>query len=1226
MEPATALQARTPQPSGDRQQCARYEGLLAAGRAQMKVRQVLRALMRREDTSPIPLGGLLTTRTARDGWQDWLAQALAEADAQTLLARHPRADALQDGFSVGAYLALNNDVADAIQTPIQAVFHYIEFGIPEGRNGTADTWNPSFVSQVHGISLPPHLSAPDVACALAGLGIPPQNITLCERDLWLSLGLYGPSLTHIFHHEAYLAAVDVAGLPLPAPDRLSCLRHFAQTGLDAGLPAHPDHTLDPAFYSASLAAIPLQGTPSLRHWARIGLRHGAPANAQAAAQTAYGIHLPASVPLRSAKHLADVISRPEQFTRTLDASSPEIRRFLVDLAHLKRDQGDAASAEMLLTHALKSAPKDPRAALELADLIHGSSKITREIALREIPPANFDSGSNRVTLAELSLRQADFAKALTYASTLPASAQSDVALRRRAHAVGRAVFDTLWTDLPKHLADLGLPKVQSLLAEALTLYAPPPDLLPRSGAITRVAILANDDLYQCKLYRADQKADQLRAHGLHVRTYLQSRDLAALHADLAQFDAVIFQRTPAFPHIVDIMVDAARQGLTTFYDIDDLIFDADVFPPPLATYAGQIDKAQHDAIACGVPLFAASARLCEVGIASTDPIRAALAPLTRSGTAFTHENALGSAHMAAMRSAAPRANDKVVIFYGSGTKAHKAEFRDILEPALAHVLQARPGQVEIRLMGDFPDLAHLRADDLDVTVIAPIWDFECYASVLRQADIALSVLSPSASADAKSALKWSEPAMFAIPAIVSPTSVMTAVIKDGITGLIAADTYAFATALLHLIDDPDQRRAMGQAAQTQILHEYALPKMGAALATQMSARRTPAKTKLLVANVFYPPQDIGGATRVVADNVAHLTAHYPDFEIDVLTTLNGGTTAHEVQAVSHSGVRIWAITAADHVIERAMTDPVMDARVEALLDRLTPDIVHIHCVQRMGAGLIDACRRRGIPYVLTLHDGWWISPNQFLLNAEGVSETVDFNDTSGPMPERAQIARRCITDASACLAVSEPFAQLHRDLGLSNVQALSNGVSSLPTRILQPGPPGRVRLGLIGGASRHKGYDILRAALTSHAFKNLDLLIVDNALPPGTQAQEIWNTTPVLRIPRLSQAQVGALDGRFDVLMAPSVWPESFGLVAREALALGLWVVASDRGAMAADITEGINGHVVPVEDHRALAEVLSRIDADTSRYTTAPPAPSLRTAAQQGDDLAALYKQILKK
>jgi hypothetical protein len=40
-----------------------------------------------------------------------------------------------------------------------------------------------------------------------------------------------------------------------------------------------------------------------------------------------------------------------------------------------------------------------------------------------------------------------------------------------------------------------------------------------------------------------------------------------------------------------------------------------------------------------------------------------------------------------------------------------------------------------------------------------------------------------------------------------------------------------------------------------------------------------------------------------------------------------------------------------------------------------------------------------------------------------------------------------------------------------------------------------------------------------------------------------------------------------DVLFAPSIWLESYGLVSREALSAGLWVVAAQTGAMADPIS-----------------------------------------------------------
>jgi glycosyltransferase involved in cell wall biosynthesis len=107
---------------------------------------------------------------------------------------------------------------------------------------------------------------------------------------------------------------------------------------------------------------------------------------------------------------------------------------------------------------------------------------------------------------------------------------------------------------------------------------------------------------------------------------------------------------------------------------------------------------------------------------------------------------------------------------------------------------------------------------------------------------------------------------------------------------------------------------------------------------------------------------------------------------------------------------------------------------------------------------------------------------------------------------------------------------------------------------------------------------------------------------------------------KLPQAEVADLYRDIDVLIAPSVWPESYGLVVREAIKAGCWVVTSDRGALAQDIGPGC-GHVVSVDGYRELQEVLGQIDRNKERYLgPIETAPILRSATDQAIELAALY------
>jgi glycosyltransferase involved in cell wall biosynthesis len=97
------------------------------------------------------------------------------------------------------------------------------------------------------------------------------------------------------------------------------------------------------------------------------------------------------------------------------------------------------------------------------------------------------------------------------------------------------------------------------------------------------------------------------------------------------------------------------------------------------------------------------------------------------------------------------------------------------------------------------------------------------------------------------------------------------------------------------------------------------------------------------------------------------------------------------------------------------------------------------------------------------------------------------------------------------------------------------------------------------------------------------------------------------------------------VLLAPSIGPESFGLVTREALYFGCWVIASDRGSIGACVTEGVNGHIIDVSDASDLIRVLTLIEENPQRYLSPPPAPAaFREASEQGDELARLYKSLI--
>ena len=65
-----------------------------------------------------------------------------------------------------------------------------------------------------------------------------------------------------------------------------------------------------------------------------------------------------------------------------------------------------------------------------------------------------------------------------------------------------------------------------------------------------------------------------------------------------------------------------------------------------------------------------------------------------------------------------------------------------------------------------------------------------------------------------------------------------------------------------------------------------------------------------------------------------------------------------------------------------------------------------------------------------------------------------------------------------------------------------------------------------------------------------------------------------------------------DVLLLPS-WHESFGLVALEAMACGVPVIATDRGGTDEFLDDGVNGFLRAPDDHAGIARAALALAAD---------------------------------
>lgn len=781
-------------------------------------------------------------------------------------------------------------------------------------------------------------------------------------------------------------------------------------------------------------------------------------------------------------------------------------------------------------------------------------------------------------------------------------------------------------------------KANALIDTLFEAYPVPAQPVPETP---RIALVVDPFLPQCVRYRVNQKLEQFKLLQWDV-TCLHWPDITQASFDTLAFaDVVIFYRTPAVYNVMRLMKQCRHAGKAVVYEIDDLVFDTELYPEPLQSYGGLVSADEYMGLTRGAILFGEALQQADYALSSTEPLASRMASQVRKGRAFIHRNGLDIHTQPYLELERPKLSPAPMIFYGTGTKAHNADFDDLVAPALARIMNEFP-EWKLLIAGYLTVPACLAEFEERIVRIGFVSDVDAYTRLLGQAEINIAVLHDNVVNDAKSELKWFEAGALGIPSVVSATRNYRDVAVPDNDVLFANDPDEWYVALRKLVVDPTLRQTIGDNARTAA-RRYAVAEQAQSLKSMFqelavhwndAAGALPGRDKIVITNVFFAPQSIGGATRVVEDNVQILLEQYADrYDIEIFTSDHENPAPYHVQQYGWNGIRVTKVSTPQ---KAGMDWDYNDEKVGAIFDEFLlharPKLVHFHCVQRLTASIVDVTRERGIPYLITAHDAWWISDYQFLVDPKG--NVVDMNQSDlavlsrqtkdlGRTLQRQSFLRKQLNGAKSVLAVSEAFAEIYRINGFTNVSAVRNGVMPHAWVPRTVSVSGKVRIAHIGGMSAHKGYDLFRKALASHDYQNIEAIVVDLSKPYGYRKKETFGKVPVTYIGRVGHDEITELYSLFDVLAAPSIWPESFGLVTREAVAAGCWVIASDIGAIGEDVVLGRNGFVVSAGSLDKLERVFHEIETNPHRYLECNQDRSVRKAEEQVTELLGIYSAI---
>lgn len=392
---------------------------------------------------------------------------------------------------------------------------------------------------------------------------------------------------------------------------------------------------------------------------------------------------------------------------------------------------------------------------------------------------------------------------------------------------------------------------------------------------------------------------------------------------------------------------------------------------------------------------------------------------------------------------------------------------------------------------------------------------------------------------------------------------------------------------------------------------------------------------------FFAPI-VGGEERAVEDLAAELAARGHEVAVATLRTEDtpheeeiAGVRVHRVDGLAARLGWLFQESARRHL--PPAPDPQVVAGLRRVMAEERPDVVHAH--NWIVHSFVPLKRRFDVPLVLSLHDYSLVCANKRLLHFGSVCEgpgpakclrcaTAYYGIVKGPVVAGSLLAsapalrRRVDLYLPVSGAVAEALGLERRGLPFEVIPNLiparsDNGGRRADEALLSRLPAGDFLL-FLGDASADKGTRVL---LDAHAMLDAPPPLVFIGRPFALELERGHENVHVLG-PWPHAAVLEAVR-RSTMLVAPSLVPETFGMAALEAMAMGRPVVAARSGGLGELVVDGETGVLVPPGDARALRDAIAALLSDPSRREAMGRAGSERAALYSAAEIVPRVERV---
>lgn len=322
---------------------------------------------------------------------------------------------------------------------------------------------------------------------------------------------------------------------------------------------------------------------------------------------------------------------------------------------------------------------------------------------------------------------------------------------------------------------------------------------------------------------------------------------------------------------------------------------------------------------------------------------------------------------------------------------------------------------------------------------------------------------------------------------------------------------------------------------------------------------------------------------------------------------------HEVTRFERSSDEIerWPRTKQASLPVRVVWSREAHRGLTAVLRESRPDLVHVHnTFPLLSPAVLYACRDAAVPIVATIHNYKLVcASGDFFRNGSVCHDCAD------GLPAPA-VLHGCYRGSRVATAPVALAMSAHRRAWRSLVSAyifisaaqrdLLTGLGLPPDRVFvrhnliprrsAPAVAREPSVVYAGRLDETKGLRLLMAGWDCYRAEAGDTglrLVIAGAGPLGREVAAWASARPSVQVAgQLGSEQCAELISRARAVLLPSAWEETFGLVAIEAMALGVPPIASGHGSFPELITPEVDGVLFRPGDPAALARAIA--DAQT--------------------------------